>query len=457
MAISSDQSILSLLKVFYKDGVQNLMFRNDPLLKKLEKVHIEGKTYNFSAMYGRGGACSADYTVAKRVAAKNTKNAEFSVEPGQLFSACSYNQKEVLASKTTPGAYMKVAGAKFFAAQEAFRKQLAAAIYGRGFGELAKSSFAGSVTSGTPFELTLPASAVMAIDIDSQLVVKASVSATSAKTKLTVTQIDDATGKVTVVPDTSVTLANTDIIAFDGSIDASGNPLLPMGLAGWLPTIGKRTGSAWTNYIRTPFFGVNRSVAPSRLAGAFIDGTGDAKKSATLIKLIKQVRRQGSKADIIVLNDEDWKDIADEIQNTNTYMSETKTTGKRQMNIGVDKFSVSFSTNFLDSVIDTPYCPKGTFYVLDSDAVELSTYTNAEKVADGVVDNDPGKADPLSENFDAEQAYKLNVEDYLTVTPGADSVHGPSTVVSMNLYGSVVVTNPSNCGVGLFADAVVLE
>ena len=297
----------------------------------------------------------------------------------------------------------------------------------------------------------------MAIDIDSQLVVKSSVSATSAKTKLTVTQIDDATGKVTVVPDTSVTLANTDIIAFDGSIDASGNPLLPMGLAGWLPTIGKRTGSAWTNYIKTPFFGVNRSVAPSRLAGAFIDGTGDAKKSATLIKLIKQVRRQGSKADIIVLNDEDWKDIADEIQNTNTYMSETKTTGKRQMNIGVDKFSVSFSTNFLDSVIDTPYCPKGTFYVLDSDAVELSTYTNAEKVSDGVVDNEPGKADPLSENFDAEQAYKLNVEDYLTVTPGADSVDGPSTVVSMNLYGSVVVTNPSNCGVGLFADAVVLE
>ena len=75
MAISSDQSILSLLKVFYKDGVQNLMFRNDPLLEKLEKVHIEGKTYNFSAMYGRGGACSADYTVAKKVAAKNTKNA----------------------------------------------------------------------------------------------------------------------------------------------------------------------------------------------------------------------------------------------------------------------------------------------------------------------------------------------------------------------------------------------
>lgn len=457
MAISSDQSILSLLKVFYKDGVQNLMFRNDPLLKKLNKVHIEGKQYDFSAMYGRGGACSADYTVAKKVAAQNTKNAEFSVEPGQLFSACSYNQKELLASKTNPGAYMKVAGAKFFAAGEAFRKQLASAVYGRGFGELALSSYAGYVTSGTAFNLTLPVSAIMAIDIDSQLVVKASVAATAVKTRLTVTAIDDAKGIATVVPDTSTTVANTDIIAFDGSIDSSGNALLPMGLGGWLPTIGRRTGSAWTSYISTPFFGVNRSVAPSRLAGAFVDGSSDSKKTTTLVNLIKQVRRQGSKADIIVLNDEDWKDISDEIQNTNTYMSETKTTGKRQFNVGVDKFSVSFSTSFFDSVIDTPYCPKGTFYVLDSDAIELATYTNIEKINDGVADNDAGKADPLAEGFDAEQAYKLNVADYITVQPGADTIDGPSTVVSMNLYGGVVVTNPSNCGVGLFSDATVLE
>ena len=141
MAISADQSILSLLKVYYKDGVENLMFRNDPVLKALSKEKIEGKTYNFSAMYGRGGAVSANYTIAKKVAANNTKAAEFAVEPGQLFSVCSFNQKEVLASKTRAGAFMKVAGAKFFAATEAFRKQMAAALYGRGYGELCYSNY----------------------------------------------------------------------------------------------------------------------------------------------------------------------------------------------------------------------------------------------------------------------------------------------------------------------------
>ena len=261
MAISADQSILSLLKVYYKDGVENLMFRNDPVLKALSKEKIEGKTYNFSAMYGRGGAVSANYTIAKKVAANNTKAAEFAVEPGQLFSVCSFNQKEVLASKTRAGAFMKVAGAKFFAATEAFRKQMAAALYGRGYGELCYSNYSTAITEGTPFDLTLPSHAVMAIDIDSQLVLKATVESAVVKAHLTVTNIDDANGVVTVVSDTAVgaPLA-TDVICFDGSMDANGKPLLPMGLGAWLPTVGKRTGAGWTTYIKERFYGVDRSV-----------------------------------------------------------------------------------------------------------------------------------------------------------------------------------------------------
>lgn len=463
MAISSNQNILSLLKVYYKDGLENLMFRNDPVLKSLNKVRIEGKTYNFGAMYGRGGAVAADYQIAKSIAAKNTKNAEFAVEPGQLFSACSFNQKEVLASKTKAGAFMKVAGAKFFAATEAFRKQLAASLYGRGYGEICKTGYSTPITKDTPFDLVLPAYAIMAIDIDSQLVLKDAVDSATIKATLTVTAIDDATGTVTVVSDTSVgSPAATDILAFAGSMDANGNPLLPMGLAGWLPTVGKRTGSAWTNYITKPFEGVKRSVAPSRLAGAYVDGTGDAKKIQTLEKLLKLVRRQGSKANLIVLNDEDWADIANEIQSTQTYMSVTNNgDGKkrRSANVGLDALTASFSTNFFDNIVDTPYCPKGTFYVLDTDAIELATYTNAEKVSDGVVGNEPGKADPMAEDntsVDA-QPYALNVDDYISVQPGQDSVDGPSTTVSLALFGGVAVINPSNCGVGTFAGADLME
>ena len=462
MAISADQSILSLLKVYYKDGVENLMFRNDPVLKALSKEKIEGKTYNFSAMYGRGGAVSANYTIAKKVAANNTKAAEFAVEPGQLFSVCSFNQKEVLASKTRAGAFMKVAGAKFFAATEAFRKQMAAALYGRGYGELCYSNYSTAITENVPFDLTLPSHAVMAIDIDSQLVLKATVESAVVKAHLTVTNIDDANGVVTVVSDTTVSAPlATDVICFDGSMDANGNPLLPVGLGAWLPTVGKREGAGWTTYIKKRFYGVDRSVAPSRLAGAFVDGTGDAKKIDTIIKLLKQARRQGSAADMIVMNDNDWAAVSKEIEATNTYMSITNNGDgkkKKDASIGYSELTASFSTNFFDNVIDTPYCPEGVFFVLDKNAIEIAAYTNPSKLEDGVPANEPGKADPMTEDgSDVEnRPYQLIAEDYLSIQPGQDTVDGPSSVVSLSFFGSIAVTNPSVCGCGIFAGAKVL-
>lgn len=462
MAISADQSILSLLKVYYKDGVENLMFRNDPVLKALSKEKIEGKTYNFSAMYGRGGAVSANYTVAKKVAANNTKVAEFAVEPGQLFSVCSFNQKEVLASKTKAGAFMKVAGAKFFAATEAFRKQMASALYGRGYGELCYSNYSTAIAANTPFDLTLPAHAIMAMDIDSQLVLKASVDNATVKAHLTVTSINDAKGIVTVISDTDVAAPlATDVICFDGSMDANGNPLLPIGLGAWLPSVAKRTGADWTNYIGNKFFGVDRSVAPSRLAGAFVDGTGDTKKIDTIIKLLKQARRQGSTADMIVMNDEDWAEVSKEIEATNTYMAVTNNgDGKKKKNasIGYSELTASFSTNFFDNIIDTPYCPKGVFYVLDKNAVEVTAYTNPAKLDDGIVANEPGKADPMAEDNSGveDRPYQLVADDYLSIQPGQDTSDGPASVVSLSFFGSIAVTNPSVCGVGVFAGAEVL-
>ena len=96
--------------------------------------------------------------------------------------------------------------------------------------------------------------------------------------------------------------------------------LLPVGLDGWLPVLKKRSSSAsaWTTYIATSFFGVDRSVNPDRLAGAFVDATGatgDAqKKSHTVTTLIKKLRRQGSLCDMIVMNDDDFLEFAREIE-----------------------------------------------------------------------------------------------------------------------------------------------
>lgn len=456
MAVTTNDSIKALLKVYYKDGVENLMFRNSPVLKKLQKNRIEGKTYNFSAMYGRGGAVAGDFTKAKSLAASVSKNVEFAVEPGQVFSVYTMNAKEVQASVTRRGAYMKVAGAKMFAASEGFRKTLAAALYGRGFGELCFAPAAVSFTQDTAASITLPMDAILKIDVGSELVIKTSVAgdASSVKATLTVNSINGTS--VNVTPSATYETAATDVICLSGSMDASGNALLPVGLGGWLPAVAKRTGGTWTSYIGTKFFDVTRSAAPDRLAGAFYaEASSTAKKADAVQALLMQVRRQGSLADIIVLNDEDWLAMSAEIATSNTYFTQTSTKEAKKASIGFGDFSASFSTNYIENIVDDPYCPKGEFFILDSTAVEFDTLTNTDKVADGVAGNEPGKPDPMSDENDGHEndPYKLIIDDYINVQAGTADVNGPCSEVTLMLFGTFAVTNPSNCGHGLFYGA----
>lgn len=456
MAVTTNDNIKALLKVYYKDGVENLMFRNSPVLKKLQKNRIEGKTYNFSAMYGRGGAVAGDFTKAKNLAASVSKNVEFAVEPGQLFSVYTMNAKEVQASVTRRGAYMKVAGAKMFAASEGFRKTLAASLYGRGFGELCFAPASVSFTQDTAADITLPMDAVMKIDIGSELVIKTSVAGDSTAVKATLT-VNAITGtKVNVTPSATYETAATDVICLAGSMDASGAPLLPVGLGGWLPVVGSRSGLTWQTYINQKFFNVERKAAPDRLAGAFyVESSSTAKKVDAIQALLMQVRRQGSLADIIVLNDEDFLALSAEIATTNTYFTQTSTTESKKAAIGFSDFSASFSTNFIENIVDDPYCPKGEFYILDSTAVEFDSLTNTDKVDDGVAGNNPGKPDPMSEdnNGHEEDPYKLIIDDYINVQAGTADINGPCTEVTLMLYGTFAIVNPSNCGHGLFYGA----
>lgn len=456
MAISTSQSILSMLKVWYKDGVQNLMFRNSPLLQKIEKTRVEGKQQNFSAIYGRGGAVAARFTLAQQNAKQQTRNVEFEVKPGQVFSVYTMNGKEVQASLTKRGAYMKVAGNKMFAASEGFRKTMAAAIYGRGYGELCfidavqNPSLTTIATAGTA--VWMPTDAIMKIDIGTILDVKASIATGTIIGSAEVTAIDG--NDVTLAAQTSAITVTpgTDVLCLAGSVDASGNPLLPMGLDGWIPPVNNRTGATWTTFIGNSFFGVTRSSASDRLAGAFVLGAASEKYSVTVQNLLMKCRRQGSQADIIVMNDEDFLTLSKEIETTNTYFTQTSTKAKKNATVGFDGFAASFSTNYIENIIDDPYCPKGKFYILDSSAIEMFSYTNTEKLSDGINGNNPGKQNPLDmENEGKENSpYGLIIDDYINVQPGSGSDDGPDVEVTLQFFGSLAVTNPSVCGVGIF-------
>lgn len=463
-AITDDAAIRAILKTWYKDGIENLFFRNSPVLKELKKTRVEGKEQRFAAIYGRGGAVSAKATQAKAKALATSKNAEFVTTPGKLFSMFSYSIPEVQASKSKRGAYMKIAGNKAFAAAQALRQTLAGSLYGRGYGELAVlgTANATALAAGVADDLitiTLPSSVNLKIDVDSDIVLKTSVGDATEHGLFTVTKIDGDNITVKVVTAYS-SAAATNVVCLRGSVDGSGNPLLPVGLAGWLPSVGGRTGSDWTTYIHTPFMGVTRDANTEALAGNFVYNSSNTKKSQDIQQLLQKVRRHGGEPDFIVMNDKDWLAVAEEIQSTNTYFTQTSTASKRKANIGLNKITAGFSTNYIDIIYDDPYCPEGTFYMFNKEDVELWTYTNAETpVQDGVASNNPGKQDPMEyENKGKENDnFKLLIDDFITVVPGETTDDGDAVRVTYNFFGQFVVLNPADTGVGIFHDATLAD
>ena len=455
--ITTSDAIASLLKIYYKDGVENLFFRDSPVLKMIEKERVEGKQTNFAALYGRGGAVSGDYTKARAAASETARNVEYQVCPGQIFSVYTLNAKEVQMSLTSKGAYMKVGGNKMFAASEAFRKTMDVALYGSGYGEICTYPDTVALVENVAADITLSDSALQGIDIGSVLSVKTSVTAMSVSVNLTVNAING--NVVNVTPSKSYTPNATDVICLAGSMDANGNPLLPLGFTAWLPVVAKRTGANWTNYIKAKAFGVDRSIAADRLAGQFIDGTGDTKKVDTVQKLLKKVRRAGSKADMIIMNDQDWLDVSKEIESTNTYFTQTSSKGKKSATVGFDSLAASFSTNFIDNIIDDPACPQGMFFILDKGSISLATYTNVDKLDNKVAGNEPGKqeVEAMANEGTETDRNGLIIDDYLNVQPGAGDINGPSVEVALQMFGSLVVRNPSINGVGLFAGTTVMN
>jgi hypothetical protein len=438
MAISSEAGILAMLKTYYaKEGLQNLLYRNDPLLKTIKTQRVEGKQANFSALFSRGGAVSANFLTAKALATSQAQAKEFQVTPGQMFSCCVFNNKELLASKSLRGAYINVASAKFFANAESFRKTMAVALYGTGHGELFTTSASITLTADDQNDITFPQYAIMGIDIGSKLEVKATAAATSVTATLTVNKINGTT--VNCTSDTAATAASGSVVCIAGCTDSNGNGLLPVGLAGWLPS-----GSVSSS---DSFYGVNRSTARDRLAGTVTAATSGEAKYKTIERAILALRRMGSLCDKIVMNDEDYLALSQEIDQKTYFTKVDGGKGQSKSELGRKDFGFSVSTNWIQNVIDSPYCPKGRCYILSSDTVELWTYTNADKIADGVPGNEAGKPEVNGETDVQNKPYQLLVDDMFTITPGTDTADGAAALVALNFYGTFVITNPSVNGV----------
>lgn len=455
MAVTLDANLLGIFKVWYTDkSPEDVFFRNSPVVKKVPKTRIGGKQYNVPLLLSNGGSASGNLIVSTANAAANGSgsNVEFQITNGQLFSTFFITNQEILASTNIRGAYMPVAVNRMAQALDSFRKLAATSFYGSGFGEIGVvGANTIAITTGATVSIDLIVkSTVVKLTPGSVIVITngATPVSTLRAGTLTVDKIDGTT--VTITADSNWVTATpnaTDVIEIYGCRSGT-TPLIPVGMAGWLPTIANRTGATWTSYIGTYFFGVDRSVNVQGAAGQFIlrNVGASEKKVDAIVRGVEAVRTAGGIPDVLVINSTDYNTVIGELNSQTTLFQSINNGGKVNKNEvakGVSDMKYAFSTSWIDEVWDDPFCPQGTAYIFEMDSLEFACLTNSDApIADGITDNAPGKQ-ALTDYKAPEMNYFWLIEDYITSQPGANTINGPALQVIVQLYGSWVVHNPS--------------
>lgn len=274
MASLDMSSFASGLKSIYTDEkIQNMVYQDNPWLAMIpKKENFNGKNLVIPVIYGNPQGRSATFTDAKSNKTAS-KIKDFTITRNKDYSLASIDSETMDASVGNSGAFMEAVTLELDGAINSASRSLAIALYGSGSGRIGKIS----AINGLVLTLT-QAEDITNFEVDMTL--NASTADGGGTLKVaspTVTAVDRNNGLVTV---SSVTnLAVNDFLFVEGDYD-----LKIKGLQAWLP-------ATVTN---TPFFGMDRSVDPSRLAGQKIDGSAKPVEEA-LIDCASRIAREGGK------------------------------------------------------------------------------------------------------------------------------------------------------------------
>jgi hypothetical protein len=458
MPVLTGTDVTSMLKVHYgsMQKVESVLYRNDPFFTtKLQKIRAGGKEYPLPITYTNSPAVGGDYTAVSTAAIRNGNNVSFNLTMGKLFGSFIIDPAEYLASRAQDDTFISIYALRMFGTMDSVRKLLTSAMYGSGVGDMGTVLAVDAVNF---LYIDVAPSTAFAIDIGSKIMFAASISvAYRSPNPVEIASIaDSGTGltagnvRITFSTPYVATVAVNDVVMLNGCRGASPNfaPILPIGFGQWFPTLANRAGSTWDTYIAVPFYGVNRSPRPSRLAGNFVlrDSGASEKYSDAVARGIKQARRGGGVPDIILLNDDDFQTIIVEMQAQRNFYQMVQGAPAKDKNVvtsGISAFQFAFSTNWIQYVYDSPATPKGVGYILDSATIMLVTFGNVGPITDAAPkSNEPGAPEVKSAS-DGPTTYQFLYDDMIS-TSDVDTENGKGIKVDFNVFATYGCSAPGH-------------
>lgn len=267
-------SASAVLKEYYsRQRVEQLTYKDAPFYALIPKIKdFYGDSYPLPMrVTNPQGASAAFATAQANKQASNYK--KFSLTRVKDYSLASISTEAILASSNNAGAFLQLATAEIDGSMETMKRRLGWALYGNGSGII------GTIASiGSNIATLATTDDVVRFEVGQTVEVRTSGGTLRGGTNpVKVTAVDRDSGLVTLSA-TPTSTAATDTFNVEGDYNAKIS-----GLAAWIPS------SAPSN---TPFFGVDRTVDATRLAGIRVQSAGKPIDEA-LIDAARRVGREG--------------------------------------------------------------------------------------------------------------------------------------------------------------------
>jgi len=334
-AYSNAQTNVATLKELYSDDawvMKDLVFNRNPGLALVDKDETEmgmaGKYFPVPVLSDTGAGRSANFGNAQTYQSAPVTQ-EFNVTRVQNFSLATLTGDFLRASAQNIGAFMPGAELNVKSAFQAIGNDLAHDLYGDGSGQRGTYGLgSGSIAAGV---ITLD-SVSQALQFGVNMVLVSYSIAGLTPTQSTganlgyVIAVDTSLGTVTVsatqggaagTPTNWSTafpyLAQAGDVNFISNGLSSANMLKLAGFAAWVPLVAPGGSD---NY-----FGVNRSVSPTKLAGLRFNGVNESIQDA-LIDSVNQLAANGNEAgdpDFIFLNPTSYQTLVKQLTAQGVY------------------------------------------------------------------------------------------------------------------------------------------
>ncbi len=300
---SIDKSAIeaALKELYAGQSVQDLVYNKSqrPLLSMLKKnTSFAGSLYPLPVVYEDVGGRSYDFTKAQgNVSA--SKITQFQIDTVKNYAIARITTDALMRSRTDKGAFLNGLKHMVDSAINRLSNDIEASLFRDGSGSI------GTVVTAASNPMTLgDVEDVVNFWVGQKLVfANDTASALTSGTALTVTKVNRDNGEVTLSAAASTLgVGDGEYIFNEGDYDSASDKNKITGLEGWLPAT-----------VTDSFFGVSRTVDPTRLGGIRYAGSSAAIEESIVGAAARLGRESGAIPNIALMNFTTFRRLVNEM------------------------------------------------------------------------------------------------------------------------------------------------